>query len=199
MDTAFPSAVAVVRSRERQVGMFIRIKILLALLALMAVAWAHPHHDAPSEWIPEAELKQLFGEGGDFTVLRVTNPDEFAADVQKQLGRKLVGSDLDTPMFRARKRDGKLLGFAWVGVVSLDKKTSMLLVGTDSQNKIVRVLIPDSTSALAKNPFLAQFNGKSANDSFAMTKGGKAQAAESAQVGALVQQAVVMLAQATKE
>jgi hypothetical protein len=179
--------------------MLFKSKVLaLALLALVAVSWAHPGHDkspAP-EWTPQAELKQLFPEANDFAVLRAPKADEFSADVQKKLGKKLTASELSTPMFKARKKDGQVLGYAWVGIVGIEKKASMLLVGSDPQNRVTAVILPENHPGTPKAPFLSQFKGKTANDSF---KDIKTENPQQTALTDLVRQATVMLTLASKE
>ena len=179
--------------------MFFKTKLIaLAMLALVAVSWAHPGHDKSPQpdWIPQTELQQLFPEADDFAVLRVKDADQFFADVQKKLGRKLTASDLSTPMFKARKKDGQVLGYAWVGVVSIEKKANMLLVGTGLQNKVTGVILPENHPAAPKGAFLNQVKGKAANDDL---KDVKADNAQQTAVVELVRQATVMLALASRE
>jgi hypothetical protein len=61
-----------------------------------------------------------------------------------------------------------LLGYVFLKTLSLPDKETELLIGVDTNGKILKVNIRETTAALGE--FLAQFEGKSMNTSFEVAK-----------------------------
>lgn len=174
------------------------ITLLLCTL-LLATCWAHPNHDdGHTEWIPRAELQQLFPQATDFTPMHIGDTAKFGANVQKKLNKKLAKDELEAPLFKVYQGT-KPVGYAWAGIANFKASPGMVLVGVDTRDRIVGVLLPECKLAVARPPFLTQFKGKRSSDAFVIGKDLKttgAPAGETTELARTVRQGVVVLSQA---
>src|SRR5687768_16926215 len=113
-------------------------KFLMSLvcLTLVTFAGAHPHHDEePNDWIPQAELRQLFPKATNFVAKHLSNPAEFALKVNQRLKPGLSDDELATPMFTALQ-GGKPVGHAWAGLGNFKAGSALVIVAVDGSDRI---------------------------------------------------------------
>ena len=119
-----------------------RLLFCLGLLLLMAVpAWSHGSEGHGG--VEKAILKKLFPTADNF----VTKPLEFSAEqrkaIEKRLGAKLEGHDLEAPAYVASLK-GRSLGVVWATDAHLKKGAVDVIVGVDLAGKVTGVVLNHS-------------------------------------------------------
>lgn len=132
-------------------------------LLLTLPSWSHGPDDGG---INQAILKKIFPTATNFVTKPMKIEGAARQAIEKNLGAKLEGHDLNSPAFVAVAK-GKSIGVAWATDVHFPKGSADVFVGANLQGKIVGVALDHSSIvSLAQPSYLKQYQGKTSSSKF---------------------------------